>query len=574
MTDVSAILTENFGNWTAAIKPRKSVGRGEAQAFDDYGMKKLRDLILDLAIKGTLSPQRSADEPASELVSRAVAAKSRLIEAGVFRKPKKSIAAPIYPETELPKGWVWSHLAELAQITPKNDIANDARVSFVPMELVTTSFDGAHGQEPRVWKQIKKGYTHFADGDIAVAKITPCFENGKAACFRDLEGGVGAGTTELHVARPYLSEVNKRYLLIFLKSPQFLFEGEKCMTGTAGQKRLPKEFFAFSPLPLPPSAEQARIVAKVDELMALCDQLEALQADAIEAHKTLVTTVLDALTKAIEKESFEVAWARIAEHFNTLFVTEWSVDQLKQTILQLAVMGKLIPQDANEESALVQLALIEEKRRQSESAGEIKKQSKLPPLEEADRELGCPTGWQLTRLGNILRILNGRAYKKPEMLASGTPLLRVGNLFTSNEWFYSDLELEPDKYINHGDLIYAWSASFGPFIWEGSKVIYHYHIWKLDPFDPEKFCSRYMLHYLQSVTESIKASGHGIAMLHMTKERMEKLVVAIPPLSEQHRIVAKVDELMAVCAKLKSAIKESQQTQFLLADAITEQTIV
>ena len=150
-----------------------------------------------------------------------------------------------------------------------------------------------------------------------------------------------------------------------------------------------------------------------------------------------------------------------------------------------------------------------------------------------------------------MRIINGRAYKKQELLSYGTPVLRVGNLFTSNDWYYSDLDLEDDKYINDGDLIYAWSASFGPFIWRGGRVIYHYHIWKLEPHSEPDVSRDFLRLFLQTETSAIKASGHGIAMLHMTKERMEQLSFSLPPLAEQRRIVAKVDELMALCDALE-----------------------
>jgi len=151
---------------------------------------------------------------------------------------------------------------------------------------------------------------------------------------------------------------------------------------------------------------------------------------------------------------------------------------------------------------------------------------------------------------DLVRVLNGRAYSKQELLDFGTPVLRVGNLFTSDRWYYSNLDLEDDKYCDSGDLLYAWSASFGPFIWQGKRVIYHYHIWKLDMFSGEEIDKRFLYTWLLEKTQEIKASGHGISMAHMTKEKFEQLAVALPPRQEQSRIVAKVDELMALCDKL------------------------
>ncbi|WP_276679603.1 restriction endonuclease subunit S [Thalassolituus oleivorans] len=227
------------------------------------------------------------------------------------------------------------------------------------------------------------------------------------------------------------------------------------------------------------------------------------------------------------------------------------IKKLRELILELAVRGKLVPQNPEDEPASELLKKIDAEKAKLIAEGKIKKQKKLPEISEDEKPFELPQGWEWIRLGNALEVINGRAYKKHEMLESGTPLLRVGNLFTSNEWYYSDLELDPNKYIDNGDLIYAWSASFGPFIWDGSKVIYHYHIWKLEIFDEASLYKPFAYHYLKAITEQIKASGSGIAMLHMTKERMEKLVIPIPPLAEQQRIVAKVDELMALCDQLE-----------------------
>ena len=153
-----------------------------------------------------------------------------------------------------------------------------------------------------------------------------------------------------------------------------------------------------------------------------------------------------------------------------------------------------------------------------------------------------PDSWEWVRMSTVMTFYNGRAYKKPELLLQGKyPVLRVGNLFTNNSWYYSDLELEDDKYCDKNDLLYAWSASFGPFIWQGSKCIYHYHIWKIN--HSRLLLKEYLYYYLMADTVSIKQVGHGVSMLHVTKEGMEQRLIAIPPFAEQCQIVKKIKTL-------------------------------
>ncbi|MCP9884651.1 restriction endonuclease subunit S [Synechococcus sp. ATX 2A4] len=153
-------------------------------------------------------------------------------------------------------------------------------------------------------------------------------------------------------------------------------------------------------------------------------------------------------------------------------------------------------------------------------------------------------GWVEKELCEVCTLINGRAYKKDEMLSAGPyPLLRVGNFFSNRDWYYSDLELEADKYCDKGDLLYAWSASFGPRIWDGDKVIYHYHIWKVLPKKTivEK---RFLLYLLEWDVDQIKlAHGTGTTMMHVSKGSMESRVVPIPPLHLQSGIVSKLDSL-------------------------------
>lgn len=160
-----------------------------------------------------------------------------------------------------------------------------------------------------------------------------------------------------------------------------------------------------------------------------------------------------------------------------------------------------------------------------------------------DEEFGrLENVYEAKPLAQIVKVINGRAYKKVEMLDSGKyPILRVGNFFSNRGWYYSDMELNEDKYCEKGDLLYAWSASFGPKIWDGEKSIYHYHIWKLVPLNKE-VSRKYLYYLLERDTEKIKEEGgRGVGMIHITKGGIEKRLMVLPPIEVQHTIVDRIE---------------------------------
>lgn len=255
--------------------------------------------------------------------------------------------------------------------------------------------------------------------------------------------------------------------------------------------------------------------------------------------------------------------------FGHIANAQGGIAKLRELILALAVQGKLVEQNPTEEPATAQLSRIKAKELERPLSGRRKKSSGGEPLTGSTQAENLPNGWARARLSDLTQVLNGRAYSKSELLESGTPVLRVGNLFTSNNWYYSDLQLEDQKYCDKGDLLYAWSASFGPFIWQGGRVIYHYHIWKLELFSEVDLDKQFLFTWLSEKTQEIKAAGHGISMAHMTKEKFEQLVIDLPPLAEQTRIVAKVIELMALCDKLEA----QQQARRTLQNNLRQATL-
>ena len=181
-------------------------------------------------------------------------------------------------------------------------------------------------------------------------------------------------------------------------------------------------------------------------------------------------------------------------------------------------------------------------------------------------------GWVEKSLVDVCTFINGRAYKKEEMLSVGKyPLLRVGNFFTNRDWYYSDLELDADKYCDNGDLLYAWSASFGPRVWDGGKVIYHYHIWKVLPHATvvEK---RFLLHLLEwDVDEIKKAHGTGTTMMHVSKGSMESRVAPIPPLKAQVAIASMLDDLREETQRLARLYERKQAALEALKKSLLHQ---
>ena len=586
---VEKLIVDHMETWTSALQTRSTAGRGSSGKIDLYGIKKLRELILELAVRGKLVPQDPNDEPASELLKRIAAEKAELVKQGKIKKqkPLPEISEEEKP-FELPDGWEWTTLTRIAEINPKIDVSDDEQeISFIPMPLISTKFDGSHEFEIKKWKDVKKGYTHFANGDIAIAKITPCFENSKAAIFSGLKNGIGVGTTELHVARPFSDIINRKYLLLNFKSPNFLKSGESQMTGSAGQKRVPRFFFENNPIPFPPLQEQERIIIRFTQLMSLCDQLEQQSLTSLDAHQQLVETLLGTLTDSQNVEELAENWARISEHFDTLFTTEASVDALKQTILQLAVMGKLVPQDPNDEPASELLKRIAQKKAQLVKEGKIKKQKPLPPISDEEKPFELPEGWEWCRLGSIYNFLNGYAFKSEWFTSVGLRLLRNANIAHGvTNWkdvvhIPNDMISDFENYIlSENDIVISLDR---PIINTGLKyaIISKSDLPCLLLQRVAKFknyantvSNSFLTIWLQSYffINSIDP-GRSNGVPHISTKQLEMTLFPLLPQSKQDRIISKTDELIQTCNKLKYIIKTAKQTQLHLADALTDAAI-
>ncbi|MBA6257453.1 MULTISPECIES: restriction endonuclease subunit S [unclassified Colwellia] len=576
MTDVNKLITNNIDVWTSAIKKRNATGRGSSKKIELTGVKKLRELILELAVRGKLVSQDANDEPANILLEKITEEKAQLI---VDKKIKKQKPLPAITDAEkpfeLPNGWEWARLPNTAYYSPgktpstKNseywgdDVNNDISwVSIADMHHYRVVESTAKRVTKKAVEEAFKREPVKAGTIIMSFKLTV----GKISML-----GLDAYHNEAIISVVPYSGVSKEYIYRFLPSRALSGNTKKAIMGNT----LNSESLALITIPIPPLAEQHRIVAKVDELMALCDQLEQQTEESFSAHQTLVEVLLAGLTNCDSADDFLTSWQRIAEHFDVLFTTEHSIEQLKQTILQLAVMGKLVPQNPSDEPASVLLEKIAEEKAQLIADKKIKKQKPLPAITDEEKPFELPRGWELCRLGHLINLVSGQHLKPSEYseieLEKGVPYITGPAEFGEKHPQYSKYTTERRALAKSGDiLITCKGAGLGKLNRANKTIAISRQLMAIQPI----FVEIDYIHLLvNSSYDYFQDRGVGIAIPGMSREDVTELILQLPPLAEQHRIVAKVDELMALCEQLKTRLSDAQTIQLNLADAVVENAL-
>lgn len=549
------------------------------------GIKKLRELILELAVRGKLVPQDPSDEPASELLKRIAEEKSRLISEEGLRTTAREDISEAEHYFMLHTSWASCRLGNLARFIDYRGRTPTKTSSGVPLITAKNVRPGFISREPQEFiagtdylSWMTRGFPRAGDmlftteapmGNVAIIDIAERFALAqRVICFQLHELGTGP------------------FLKLAMMSSGFqaqLSDAATGMTATGIKSSRLKEI----PVPIPPLPEQRRIVAKVDELMALCDRLEARQTDADSAHAQLVQALLDSLTQARDAEGFAQNWQRLAEHFHTLFTTESSIDALKQTLLQLAVMGKLVAQDPSDEPASELL-----KQPSNESANEVlAKKKKLLPASMKEQNLFVPPrSWVWCCVGDLISIKHGYAFSSDFFCNSRSPyvLTTPGNFFEyggfkdrGDRTKYYDGPVDQEFILEPGDLIVAMTEQASGLL--GSVAIIpsdekiYLHNQRLGKliFNREILCSGFVSLYFNSafLRSSVAESSTGMKVKHTSPVKIEAIKFPLPPLAEQHRIVAKVDQLMALCDQLKARLTHARQVHEQLATALVEQAV-
>ena len=476
--------------------------------------EQLRASILQYAMEGKLVNQDPNDEPVSELLQKIESERVELVKEGRIKKRKKS---PSVSDDEklfdIPDSWEWVRVGTLFSVNDRNKADDTLIAGFLPMKNIDDGYSNTYAVNDRKWKDIKSGYTHIRQGDIVVAKITPCFQNRKSCVITELPNGIGAATTEVYALNPIIPEFSKLYIYFF-KSQLFIQEGMKKFTGSAGQQRVPRKFVENFAMPLPPLEEQKRIVAKIEKLMPLVDEYA-------ESYNRL---------QKIDNE-FE--------------------DKLKQSVLQYAMEGKLVKQNPSDEPASELIKKIENEKAELVKEGKIKKSKKLPAITDDEKPFDIPDSWEWVRLGNIGDWGAGATPSRqhPEYYGGDVLWLKTGDLNdgviqdTSEKITEAGVANSSVKVNQPGNILIAmYGATIGKLGIVGKTLVTNQACCGCTPF--KGIYNLYLFYYLLSARNRLIELGSGGAQPNISKTKIENFIFPLPPLEEQKRIVTKIEKIM------------------------------
>lgn len=589
MSAVHKLITDHLDIWTAADTEKKS-GRGRASGNPNsvYGIKKLRELILELAVRGKLVPQDPNDEPASKFLS-GIKERKKILLANKQIKKNKNTANFDSSEShfQIPESWCWEKLGTLStKLTdgshnPPKDagagvpMLSSQNVNFGRIDFSTPSRFVTHEDF-----ELEDARTQIEPDDVLLTIVASLGRPAvvpKGAPKFALQRSVAVIRTELF----------PHYLCLHLASPYCLAYYDEHGKGTA-QKGIYLGQLSELPIAVPPIAEQHRIVAKVDELMALCDQLEAQHNNAADAHEQLVSHLLSTLTQSQDAADFNANWQRIATHFDTLFTTESSIDALKQTLLQLAVMGKLVPQDPNDEPASELLKRIQAEKAKLVAEGKIKKHRLQPKLTQDEEPFALPVQWAWVKLEELMPQFQNGASSRGDVEGVPVIVLRLADIRDRRISIEDPRELSISKSAIHkysltkGDLLIVrvnGSADLvGGFIVceEDFNGIY------CDHFIRMRISSQFIDPQFLGLVGATGLVRDRIKDLFITtagqktvnQGHIGSLTLPLLSISEQRRIVSRVDELMRLCDQLKDCIADVSKVQKTVANALVDEAVM
>ena len=493
--------------------------------------KQLKNSILQWAIQGKLVPQDPNDEPASVLLERIRAEKARLVKEKKIKKDKnesiiyrgddnsyyekflatgevKCIDEEI--PFEIPKGWEWARFGNIVNHSPQVICEDNFEVAFMPMALIDAGYRSSYTFEKRYWRNVKSGFTKMQKGDIAYAKITPCFQNRKSFILGDVPSNIATATTELNVIRIYADTFARWYLLYILKSDFFIKEAK--YKGTAGQQRVLSDYVKSKLLPIPPRKEQDRICDKLQEVLPIVDNYDKFQSE------------LNSLNSTIG-------------------------ERLKKTILQEAIQGKLVPQISEEGTARELLEQIRQEKQKLVKEGKLRKSVLSDSViykgddnkyyerinaqtVEIELPFEYPNIWSVLRLKDICQLIDGEK-RNGKGICLDAKYLRGKSSATI---------VEKGKFVYAGDNIILVDGENSGEVFTVPQDGYMGSTFK-QLWLSSTMWKPYILAFILFYKEDLRNSKRGAAIPHLNKELFYNLPIGIPPYQEQQRIAKRINEL-------------------------------
>ena len=459
----------------------------------------IRCNVLKIAFSGQLSQHEGEDGAIDDLLKRV----------NPNREIKQSEAGPY----EIPENWAWVKLEDLYEINPKVEAADDTDAAFIPMERISAGFSDSFTFEVQKWSAASKNHTRFADGDVAFAKISPCFENRKSFIATGLPNGIGGGTTELIILRQ--KEMLPRFTYYVTLDQRFIHEGVASYKGTVGQQRVKSDVIKNYMVAVPPKEEQQRIIEKIESIFSALDTIDTLQSQYQDNLATLKSKIIDA-----------------------------------------GIQGKLteqLPEDGNAEELYQQ---IQREKLALEKAGKIKKSKPLPPISDEEKPFDIPDNWKWVRLADVYEI-NPKVNADDNINAAFIPMERISAGFDRSFSYVVQKWSEASK--NHtrfcdGDVAFAKiSPCFEnrkSFVVEnlpnslggGTTELIILRQKLIDPL-----FTYYLILDERFIRLGLSTYKGTVGQQRIKNDVMFAYVFPLPPLAEQKRIVAKLEELLPLC---------------------------
>lgn len=529
------------------------------------GVARLRELILTLAVQGKLVPQDPSDEPASELLKKIRAEKDRLIAEGKIKKDKPLPAITEEEKPfELPVGWEWVINGNLFSLrkgkNPKDLSEKPIGKPYLDIEALD------RGQVRRFSCDLKAPTCN--SNDILVV----CDGSRSGLILQGKDGIIGSTLAAIDAPK----ELQPFIKLLFKSGYRRYNSGMK----GAAIPHLDTKFLLNELNGLPPLSEQSRIVARVEELMRLCDALEEKGRLEQTQHQQLLQAMLDSLTQTTDAQELARHWQRLAQHFDLLIDRPEAVDALEQTILQLAVRGLLVPQDPSDEPASELLKKIRVEKDRLIAEGKIKQDKALSPITDEEKEFDLRAGWERVRLRDLVSHLGDGLHGTPNYSTIGEYYfvngnnLRDGVIVIKSETKRVD-KSEFEKYkkpLDETTVLVSINGTLGNVaFYNGEKVVLGKSACYFN------LTSGIKKSFVRIILESpdfkkyAYKSATGSTIKNLGLKAIGDWPIALPPLAEQSRIVARVTELRALCQQLREKLTQARTTQTQLAQAWVEQ---